>query len=335
MEKEPLATVLMPNYNNEAYLREAIESILKQSYTNFIFLIVDDGSTDNSINIIKSYDDKRIKLILKEKNSGIVDTLNLGIQNISSDYLVRMDGDDISLPTRLEKLIQFMEDNPHIGMAGSDVEIFGNDNKVVRFSDNSDKIKARLIFNGGMSHPSLIIRLSHFKKKQLYYSNEFRYMEDYDLYNRTKGDIIFGNLSLVLYRYRLLDHNSTVKNQSTLLSRYEQIYHDILNELEITATKKNLNLHTGLFLNEALTYKVVEYKKHAALILSQNKKLKIYPQKALEEIINEKWHYFFFKTAESSINKSLAYFWVTKKIKYMQFNYLLKTKLKSLFRLKR
>src|SRR3954469_1580225 len=121
-------TVLMPNYNNAPFLKEAIDSILNQTFTNFHFLIVDDGSTDNSVDIIKQYNDPRITLIQKEKNSGIVDTLNIGLERIESTYIVRMDGDDISTPDRLMILYNFMEENPEIGVRGSQIMHFGNEN---------------------------------------------------------------------------------------------------------------------------------------------------------------------------------------------------------------
>src|SRR5882757_5790861 len=112
---EPAITVLMPNYNNEPFLKDAIDSVLNQTFTNFVFIIVDDGSTDRSVEIIKSYADKRIVFIEKENNSGIVDTLNIGLAQITSTYFIRMDGDDISTNDRFSILYQFMESNPDIG----------------------------------------------------------------------------------------------------------------------------------------------------------------------------------------------------------------------------
>ena len=103
---KPILTVLMPVYNSEKYLAEAIESILSQSYTDFEFLIINDGSTDRSETIIKSYNDKRIIYIKNKSNLGLIKTLNKGISLVKTKYLARMDSDDKSHPERLKKQIQ-------------------------------------------------------------------------------------------------------------------------------------------------------------------------------------------------------------------------------------
>lgn len=117
----PLVTVLMPVYNAEAYLREAMDSILVQTYRDFEFLIIDDGSTDASSEIIKSYSDNRIKLI-QQKNSGVSGALNTGLQAAQGKFIVRFDADDIALPHRIETQMQFMMANPDYVLAGSDVD---------------------------------------------------------------------------------------------------------------------------------------------------------------------------------------------------------------------
>jgi glycosyltransferase involved in cell wall biosynthesis len=104
-------SILMPVYNGEKYLREAIDSILNQTFTDFEFLIVDDGSTDNSVEIINSYQNSRINLVKNDKNEGLVYTLNRGLSLAKGEYIARMDCDDISLPERLKKQIDFLDSN--------------------------------------------------------------------------------------------------------------------------------------------------------------------------------------------------------------------------------
>jgi len=114
--KNSLVTVLMPVYNGEKYLNEAIDSILNQTYTNFEFLIINDGSTDRSVEIIKGYNDSRIKLIHNKKNMGLVYTLNRGLALALGKYIVRMDADDISLPNRFKLQLDFMEINTEVAL---------------------------------------------------------------------------------------------------------------------------------------------------------------------------------------------------------------------------
>jgi len=114
----PKVTVLMPVYNAEKYLKEAIGSILGQSFSDFEFLIINDGSTDSSVKIIKSYDDPRIRFIANEKNLGVIPTLNKGFALAQGEFIARMDADDISLPKRLELQADFMDKHPEAGAIG-------------------------------------------------------------------------------------------------------------------------------------------------------------------------------------------------------------------------
>src|SRR5659263_168424 len=111
--KAPKVTVLMAVYNGERYLREAIESILGQSFADFEFFIVNDGCTDSSRDIILSYRDPRIRLIDNQENIGLTKSLNIGLSLASGEYVARQDADDISYPTRIEKQIEYFETYPH------------------------------------------------------------------------------------------------------------------------------------------------------------------------------------------------------------------------------
>ncbi len=323
-------TVLMPNYNNAPFLKEAIDSVLNQTFKNFVFLIIDDGSTDSSIEIIKSYNDPRIQLIEKDKNSGIVDTLNIGLRSTNTKYAIRMDGDDISTPTRFETLYHFMENNPKIGVCGSEIQTFGDTHDLWKYSTDGDKIKARLIFNAGVGHASCIYRMSVFKEHSIYYSSKHPYMEDFDLFSRIKNVTEFGNIPTPLYNYRILKHNSTVKNRDTIFERYRNIYKDVLVELSIEPTKENVEKHFDFFINPDLSFKLSVYKNWLDLLISQNKKTNIYPQKALEEILAERWDIFFFKIAPLSIKRNLEYFLVSKKMDLKKLIYLVKLKINRL-----
>ncbi|MHC1732039.1 MAG: glycosyltransferase family 2 protein [Bacteroidales bacterium] len=120
MNKAPKISVIMPTRNAEKYLKEAIDSILNQKFSDFEFIIIDDNSIDHTINIINSYHDDRIKIYSGECR-GISAALNLGIKKSSGEYIARMDADDISLPERFEQQINFLEQNPDIGICGTRV----------------------------------------------------------------------------------------------------------------------------------------------------------------------------------------------------------------------
>ena len=123
-------TVLMPVYNGAAFLPESIDSILSQTYKDFEFLIINDGSTDDSEKIILSYDDPRIKYLKNDVNLGVIGTLNRGLEIIKTKYIIRMDADDLALPYRIQVQVDYMDKHPDIVLSGSRKIHFSEDNKI-------------------------------------------------------------------------------------------------------------------------------------------------------------------------------------------------------------
>ena len=132
MSKIPDISVLMPVFNSERYLKTAIESILNQTFQDFELIIVDDGSTDASENIIRSFESEKIFSYKNAGNIGLIATLNRGIDLCRGKYIARMDADDVSLPTRLEKQFNFLKKNPEYALVGSNAERIDDKNKHLR-----------------------------------------------------------------------------------------------------------------------------------------------------------------------------------------------------------
>jgi glycosyltransferase involved in cell wall biosynthesis len=212
----PLVTVLMPVYNGEIYLREAIDSILTQTYKDFEFLIINDGSTDNSENIIASYNDSRIRYVKNECNLKLITTLNKGIELAKGKYIVRMDADDISAPTRIEKQVIFMEKNPEIGLCGSWFTSFGEvAESICKYKEQHDEILFKMFYQCHFCHPSLIIRKKVFEDLEIPFDKKFIHAEDYELYFRLATKWKFHNLQESLVKYRI--HNSSVSRQNQMI----------------------------------------------------------------------------------------------------------------------
>ena len=127
----PQITVLMPVYNGEKYLRQAVDSILNQTFKDFEFLIINDGSTDKTLAILQEYKNKRVKIINNKKNIGLTKSLNKGLKLAKGKYIARMDADDISLSNRLRKQIDFLDKHNKIGVLGTQMKIINNSNKIV------------------------------------------------------------------------------------------------------------------------------------------------------------------------------------------------------------
>lgn len=206
MEYIPKVSVLMPVYNGEKYLKDAIESVLSQTFTDFEFIIIDDGSTDNSAAIIKQLNDHRIRLYY-QVNEGLAATLNRAVGLAKGKYLARQDADDVSLPRRFEKQVEFLEARPDYGMVGTWAEIWEKTRKTERSHKHpSDNLTLMfdLLFDNYFVHSSVMIRKAIFDKIGLYATEKARQPEDYELWSRVLRHEGFkvGNIPEVLVIYR-------------------------------------------------------------------------------------------------------------------------------------
>ncbi|MDL5039750.1 glycosyltransferase family 2 protein [Heyndrickxia coagulans] len=237
MEKKPLVTVLMPVYNGEKYLREAIESILNQTYKNFEFLIIDDGSTDNSKQIIKSYKDSRINLVSNGRNLKLINSLNKGIDLSSGKYIARMDCDDISMPRRLEKQVNFMEKNKDVIMCGTGVKILESKWKRTFPITGWENIKYKLLIENCIYHPSVMIRTDVLKDNRIYYDSRFIHAEDFELWQRISKKYKIENIRKPLLKYRHSTEGIGRKYQKEQIEMASRISKQGLSEYNIILNK--------------------------------------------------------------------------------------------------
>ena len=210
IKESPLISVIMPVYNAAPYIRQAIDSILNQSYANFEFIIIDDGSTDKSISIIQSFQDSRIRFFRNDLNLKIVETLNRGLSLAKGKYIARMDADDVAMPERLHKQVAFMEENLDIGLCGTWYENIGDKQGVVKLATDHDEIVFRLLVHFEMLHPSWLIRSSLIQKYGLKY--ELLYGEDYHFLFKMLPFTKIANLPEVQMKYRQFDSSMSKSN---------------------------------------------------------------------------------------------------------------------------
>ena len=208
MSSTPRVTVLMPVFNGERYLREAIDSILAQTFRDFELLIIDDGSTDGSEKIILSLHDARIRYISNGTNRGLTATLNRGIKAARGEYIARMDCDDISLPERLAQQIAHLDSNPACAMVAAKailIDTEGGECGTWNDDDNftsSEQIFLRLPRANCIVHPSIMIRTSLLSTQG--YDPQQRHCEDYDLWLRMAADgYRIDKLDQQLLKYRI------------------------------------------------------------------------------------------------------------------------------------
>ena len=204
-------SVLMPVYNtNEVFLREAIDSVLNQTFSNFKLIIVNDGSTNNVEDVILSYDDNRIIYHKNPKNLGLPKTRNKLFRLAEGDYCAILDSDDIALPQRLEKQISFMDKHYDVGICGSWIEHFPHKtiDKNAAFPDYISVLTSPSPF----ANSSVMLRRKLIEKFDLFYNEDFSVAEDYELWSRAIRFTKFANIQEVLVKYR--EHTNQISDRS-------------------------------------------------------------------------------------------------------------------------
>lgn len=238
----PLISVLLPVYNCEKYIFEAVESILTQTYTNFELLIIDDCSTDTTLQICKSFKDDRIIIIEKEKNSGYTNSLNYGFSIAKGKYIARMDGDDISLPMRFEKQVAFMEVNEDVVVCGTNFSIIDKD-EIFILPEFNEQLKVRLLYGNCLGHPTVMMRKSVLKDNHIIYDTQMEPAEDYALWVQL---VVFGklhNLQECLLKYRVHDAQvSNLRNERQVTSA-KQTRLKLLTYLKVDISTEQKNIY--------------------------------------------------------------------------------------------
>lgn len=199
----PIISVLMPVYNVEKYVAEAIESVLNQTFSDFELILLDDCSADESAEIIKTFDDPRIVYHRNEKNLGLANNLNVGLKMARGKYIARADSDDICLPTRFETQVKFLENNPDIDLCSCGLEKFGNEQGVWIRESDPEQVKITMLFYSPVLHATSVWRRESFEKHGLVYDQNAFPAEDYDLWSRAVVYCKLANIPDVLYMYRI------------------------------------------------------------------------------------------------------------------------------------
>lgn len=290
----PKVTVFMPVYNGEKHLQEAIESVLRQTYTDFEFLIINDGSTDKSTEIIESYKDARICLVHNKNNMRIAATRNRGLELAKGEYLVSMDCDDICLPDRVSKLVDFMDSNPDVGVCGSWFEKFGENtkSKIVKFPLEYDSIKASLFFFCSILNPSSILRLKYFRDNNLTYNTNLTYSsEDYDIWLRAAKHFKLGNIPEVLLRYRVIPDSLSHRINPAEKEEIKPVLAGNLELLDIKSDQERLDLYYKIYSEKFVANEkfLITAEKWLEQIQKSNFSMQIYNNEAFNKALGEKW----------------------------------------------
>lgn len=225
----PLVSVIMPVYNGAKYIDEAIESILHQTFSAFEFIIIDDGSTDDTVQHIKRFNDPRILLLKNEYNMGITRSLNRGLEAAKGEYICRMDADDISLPMRIEKQVEFLKTHATIAVVGGRSVLIDSTGHVIGYEGVArKKIGLSKFVHNPFIHGSVMIRKSILETVG-YYDVSAIHNEDYNLWLRLLSRFQGCVLDEILLKRRLHAESITSTKEVELVKyRLKTLHHAIL-----------------------------------------------------------------------------------------------------------
>lgn len=286
---------IMPLYNKAGFVKETIESILRQSYVNFDLIIIDDASKDNSVSVVKSFNDSRIQLFENSINAGTSVIGNLLFEKSKEyDYAIRCDADDLFESNRFELLIEYMEKNKAVGICSSHLAFFGNQSGMIELPESDLAIKAKLYFTSGVSQGAAIFRMSVINQmpSPIYKNTQSNVGEDWMLFVELSRQINFGNIAQPLVRYRI--HGDNISNhEDTFLKDRQYAIDFVMNHYEIPSSLKSAYLFLmGISSNfdantirqelkNLITHLQKKYERHYGAVHFLNEELQVRIQKAI------------------------------------------------------
>ncbi len=301
----PKVTVLMPVYNAEHHLREAMDSILSQTYLDFEFLVIDDGSTDASAAILQSYIDLRLRFVQNPHNLGLTATLNLGLEIAQGEYVARMDADDVSLPERLAKQVAFLDTHPNVGIVGAWAEAFGDARFRIPHPPDAETIRAKLLFDSALVHPAVLMRRAFLDAHDLRYQ-PLGHFEDYELWQRAARLFPLANIPEVLFRYRVSSGSAFFGAGEDAQSEvYAALDRRSLPLLGLDPTPADLALHT--YLRRPTGDRRNEAEAWLLRLADANRRTHYYDPKAFAAMLHERWLVVCYQTSGPAPARWLRY----------------------------
>lgn len=283
----PRVTVLMPTYNVAPYVREAIDSVMQQTYTNFELLVIDDCSTDDTVSVVRSINDPRIHIIQNEKNVGLAENLNRGLSHITTEYVARMDGDDIAEPRWLEREVAILDNHPDIGICSGGFERFGTAKSLVRFPEQHEDCMANMLFECSVIVPTF--RMSLYRDHGLRYSTEAFPAEDYRFWAECLRVTKIYNIQETLFHYRMHPTQICTARREEQQRKVAQVRRYMLEWLSGDFTEEDKTYYTGQFMAPQIASKqdFRERKAFCQKMIAKNRDVGHFDEEALRRRLDK------------------------------------------------
>lgn len=286
-------SVILPIYNAETHLDEAIKSVLHQTYQNVELILIDDASSDQSRDIALRYIGANVKLIENFENVGVAESLNRAISHCNGKYVARMDADDICLPTRLEKQVRFLEDRSQVGVCGTWVKHIGRYEGVLEKKPvGSQCIKAFMTLDNPIMHPTVMMRRSVLNEFDFRYDASFERCEDFDLWERISQIVDIDNIPEPLLEFRVHETSVTAVHSDEMWQKTYAVLQRGLKRLCIDADSSEIAFHRKVFHGEPLASisELNDAEKWYNYIYLKNSQEGLHDDRALHEALGFAWY---------------------------------------------
>ncbi len=292
----PRVTVFIPVYNREAYIGAAIESILGQSFSRFELLLVDDGSTDRSVEVLRSYDDLRIRVVCNAHNRGIPHTRNRGLELARGEYIALLDSDDIAQSDRLQHQVAFLDRHSDTVQVGGWVRRMDATGrllkKVKRQPTTPDEVRTQLLFRCSLSNTTIMARTAVLREYG--YRPNFPRCQDYDLHVRLAKRHKMANIPRILTHARVHPAQITARTPQLGDTKKEEIIRRQLTDLGVTCRPQDLSAH--LTLSRMRKFQIIPDRTYLDWadawlqgLLEANGRTRHYPASVFQRAVSAKW----------------------------------------------
>ncbi|MBI3160554.1 MAG: glycosyltransferase family 2 protein [Chloroflexi bacterium] len=287
----PEITVLMSVHNGAATLPEALAGALAQTWRDFELLVIDDGSTDATPEMLSRFTDPRLRVVRNERNLGLTASLNRGLALAQGEYIARMDADDISLPERLARQVRFMKSHPEVAVCGTWVQTFGEREEVWRFPSKHEELRCEMLFENVLAHGSVMLRCAALEAHDLRYDERLVRAQDYDLWARLSRHAALANLPEVLLRYRLHAGQAGAADGAGQQATAQQVRRMQLEWLGLAPSESDMAVHLTLstWQFEAGLEFLGRGRAWLEGIEEANWRAPVYPARALRRALARRW----------------------------------------------
>lgn len=281
----------MAAYNVADYIKDSIESILNQTFTNFELLIVDDGSTDQTVEIIKQYTDQRIRLVQNGTNKGVTYTRNIALTEARGEFIAVLDSDDIAVENRLELQYNFFSKHPEIALCGGDAIIIDQNGmptgERIDEPTGAENLKITLLFTNTYVNSTVMYKTSVLRELKGY--RDYAPAEDYDLFTRIADVYAVDNIKEVLVKYRKHESNISSRQSANGALNVKRIKENQLASLGITPNKHLTDIHYSLLIYDYSHFTFQEYLNLFTQLKEANRKVNKYPLNTFEKMLFHRW----------------------------------------------